>query len=1141
MPDHSTSNTEKSVFVDRTGRRARRLTRLATLVATAAAFLLIAFILSVAYAPKLAASPAFIQKLPPTLQSHLRHKSRAERALLKRIRKDEEAFRPTALVPADQIAGAYFSPWVPGSLDSFETHAPDLTHVYPAWLELAPDGGSVVSPDWDPKKPSWTPELEKVARANGVHIVPVLSNATNSRFDAKRVTAMFNDPKKAAAVANQVVNFVIANNYAGLQIDFELMADQDNYRLVPWVRQVSRALRARGKEVSVTVEPYLPDDVIHNLVADTDYGVVMAYDEHADASDPGAIASASFIDANLRRFTKLAPRTKLLLGVGAYGYDWEQGGKEAQAVTNAEAMALAQGYGDTSSPSTLLNYDPQALEPTFNYVDENGKSHEVWFLDATSIANAVVLAKDYGLRGSTLWALGDEDPASWKAFGRNAGPTPDMRSVIFPQTVNFAGDGDLLSIIASPKAGSRTYVRDPTTGLITDETYQSYPSGWIVRRRGAPDNELALTFDDGPDPKWTPKVLAILKRHNLHATFFMVGEQAAAHPDLVKRVYEDGNEIGNHSFTHPNMAHTGQERVRLELTATQRALESITGRAVTLFRPPFNADSEPGGYGEIMPMAVATELGYLTAGESIDPTDWDLHRVQDGHVRKINPDDIVQSVLAQADNGHAILLHDAGGDRSATVAALEPLIVALQARGYKLVTMGDLIGETRAQTMPPLPPDDARMAQVDGAAFTVSRDFGAFLFWGFSIAIVLGVARIGLMIGLAGRPAKTPRALPAVEGHYPRVDVLVAAFNEEAVIERTVESLLASRNVDIRVIVVDDGSTDATSDVVRLAFGHDPRVTLLRKPNGGKASALNLALASATAEVVVGVDADTQVSRTAMARLVAWFIDPSIGAVAGNVKVGNRGGLVTGWQSIEYVTSQNIDRRALARLNAITVVPGAIGAWRREALQGVGGYSSDTLAEDMDLTWRIRRAGWTIANEPLALAFTEAPATLGALLKQRFRWTYGTRQCLWKHRSAVFRHGWFGWLALPSLWLFQIAGQILAPFIDLQLLFAMLIRLSQLISSMEHTDVSYAPDPVLWFIVAIYFLFIGLEVAAGWIACGFEKEGRRDLWLLPTQRLVYRQIMYLVVWRAAMRAAAGIGHAWGKLDRTGKVRMAAEA
>ncbi|MGE5566833.1 MAG: glycosyltransferase [Parcubacteria group bacterium] len=1135
------SSQEKSIFVDRTGKRARRLTRLAAVLALGAAVLLVAFVLSVIYAPKLAASPAFIQKLPPSLQAHLRHKSRAEQALLKRIRKDEEAFRPTALVNAAQISGAYFSPWVPGSLSSFDAHARDLTHVYPAWLELAPDGGSIVSPDWDPKKHSWTPELEKVARANGVHIVPVVSNATNSRFDARRVSAMFDDPKKARAVAQQLVDFVVANDYAGLQIDFELMSDRDNDRLVPWVRQISQALRLHGKEVSVTVEPYLPNDVIHNLVAATDYGVVMAYDEHADASDPGAIASASFIDNNLRRFTKLAPRSKLLLGVGAYGYDWERGGKEAQAVTNAEAMALAQGYGDASSPSTLLNYDPQALEPTFNYVDENGKSHEVWFLDATSVANAVVLAKDYGLRGSTLWALGDEDPASWKAFGRNASSDPDMRSVIFPQTVNFAGDGDLLSVIASPKAGSRTYERDPATGLITDETYQSYPSGWIVRRRGSPDDELALTFDDGPDPKWTPKVLAILKRHHLHATFFMVGEQAAAYPDLVKRVYADGNEIGNHSFTHPNMAHTGPERVRLELTATQRALESITGRSVTMFRPPFNADSEPGGYGEVMPMAVATQLGYLTAGESIDPTDWDLHRIENGKVRKITPNDIVRSVLAQADSGHAILLHDAGGDRSATVAALEPLIEQLQARGYRLVTMGQLIGETRAQTMPALPPEDARMAAVDGAAFTVSRDFGRFLFWGFSIAIVLGVARIALMIGLAGRPAKTPAPIPAVEGHYPRVDVLVAAYNEERVIERTVESLLASRNIDVRVIVVDDGSTDATSDVVRLAFGDNPRVTLLRKPNGGKASALNVALTQATAEVVVGVDADTQVSRTAMARLVAWFVDPSVGAVAGNVKVGNRSNIVTGWQSIEYVTSQNIDRRALAKLNAITVVPGAIGAWRRDALTAVGGYSSDTLAEDMDLTWRIRQAGWTIANEPLALAYTEAPATLGALLKQRFRWTYGTLQSLWKHRSAVFRHGWFGWLALPSLWLFQFAGQILAPFIDLQLVFALLIRLSQWISSMEHADVSYAPDPILWFIVAIYFLFIGLEVAAGWIACGFEKEGRRDLWLLPTQRLVYRQIMYLVVWRAAMRAAAGIGHAWGKLDRTGSVKVAAEA
>jgi cellulose synthase/poly-beta-1,6-N-acetylglucosamine synthase-like glycosyltransferase len=397
--------------------------------------------------------------------------------------------------------------------------------------------------------------------------------------------------------------------------------------------------------------------------------------------------------------------------------------------------------------------------------------------------------------------------------------------------------------------------------------------------------------------------------------------------------------------------------------------------------------------------------------------------------------------------------------------------------------------------------------------------------------------RIALMTGLSVRTLKAPPPLSGAE--RPPVTVLVAAYNEEPVIERTIESILASRNVEARVIVVDDGSTDATAEIVTRVFGADPRVTLMQKPNGGKASALNMALQFAQTPVVIGVDADTQLDGDAIALLLRWFADPKVGAVAGNVKVGNRGSLVTRWQSLEYISSQNIDRRALARLNAITVVPGAVGAWRTDALRAAGGFRPDTLAEDMDLTWRLRRSGWVIANEPGARAYTEVPATLGSLTKQRFRWTFGTLQCLWKHRDAVFRYGWFGGLALPSLWLFQIVAQILAPLVDVQLLLALVSRLSEWIGSLSHRDITPAYDPMIWVILGIYVTFLAFELAAAAIAFAMDGEPKRDLLLLPTQRLVYRQIMYWVVIRAVVRALGGLGHGWGKLKRSGAVRVQA--
>jgi cellulose synthase/poly-beta-1,6-N-acetylglucosamine synthase-like glycosyltransferase len=434
--------------------------------------------------------------------------------------------------------------------------------------------------------------------------------------------------------------------------------------------------------------------------------------------------------------------------------------------------------------------------------------------------------------------------------------------------------------------------------------------------------------------------------------------------------------------------------------------------------------------------------------------------------------------------------------------------------------------------MPRLNAEDMRLAQVDNAFFSAWRGFSTILFWGFSIAIVLGLARIALMLWLASLPIQA--APPSTRGLH-AIDVLIAANNEETVIEATIRSVLASRDVEPRVILVDDGSTDNTAEVVRKAFADEPRLLFLMKPNGGKASALNLALAHARSDIVVGIDADTQIAPDALAALARRFDDPAVAAVAGNVRVGNRVNVLTRWQALEYITSQNIDRRALSRVNAVTVVPGAIGAWRAEAIRAAGGYSADTLAEDMDLTWRLRRQGWLIANEPDAVAFTEAPATLKALMRQRFRWTFGTLQCLWKHRDAVFHYGWFGSLALPSLWLFQILLQVLAPLVDLQLAIALIGRSLEWAEALQHADIAPPYDPAIWLIVAIYVAFVGLELAAAWVAVALDEEDKRLLWLQPLQRLVYRQIMYIAVWRAVSRALAGATHAWGKLRRTGGV------
>jgi len=1126
----------KPIFLDPTGHRAWGLRAAAAVIAVAAVTLFISFMASVAFAPPTPATAEVVAPVhgPPLARKPTRKLAAERKALFARIAADRRARSVQApLVAADQISGAYFQPWVDYGVSSFRAHAADLTHVYPSWLSLGANGESLVTTSW--KNPT-TRDVETIARTNGVRIVPLLQNAERGTFDLQRVKRMLDDPAKSAAVIDALLKFVQTNNYQGVQLDFELLDGATGVKLGHWLDALAKVFHAHGLEVSAALEDDLDDRAIRALGTAADYSLVMAYDETgADSPTPGPIASAGYIETTLKRFATLLPPNKLIDGVAVYGRDWDVQDKAALNLSSDEVFGYAARFRQHEAPKAVIDFDAAALEPTFQYMDAQNHLHEVWFQDAVTARNSLTLARGYGMRGAAIWSLGQEDASVWQVFGRHASPTGDLHTVARSDAVRFIGEGELLRVIRHPDAGARTYDVDPANGLITDETYQVYPSGWLVESSGAPDHEIALTFDDGPDPIWTPRILDVLKRHNIKATFFMIGEQIAEYPDIVRDVYRDGEEIGNHSFTHPNMAHVSDERVKLELSATQRAFQAVLGRSPKLFRPPYNADSQPQTYGEIMPVAVADAAGYVTAGESIDTDDWDLFpRAPDGTVHRLTAQDIQDSIMRQLDTtgGWAILMHDGGGDRSTTLASLDGVITSLQAKGYRFVTVGELEGHDRDWSMPLLGRSDRGFARIDAMAFTLSRAFNTFVFWGFTTAIALGLLRIALMIGLAARPGpERPNLLD-----IPRVDAMIAAYNEAPVIVRTINSLLSNQGVDVRVIVVDDGSVDGTGDIVEEAFGANSRVSLLRKPNGGKASALNVALTLVEADIVVGVDADTQLAPNALALLARWFVDPAVGAVAGNVKVGNRKSLVTRWQSLEYITSQNVDRRAMSRLNAITVVPGAIGAYRTEALRQVGGYRSDTLAEDMDLTWRMREAGWVGVNEPYAFAFTEAPESLGGLMRQRFRWTFGTLQCLWKHRSATFHFGWFGWLALPTLWLFQIAAQVLAPLVDLQLVLAILSQILTLIAATQH-ELMPTSDTQMWVVVAIYVAFLALEIAAGWLAYAFDREDKRELWLLPTQRICYRQIMYIVVWRSLLRAIGGAGQAWGKLKRTGAVHI----
>jgi peptidoglycan/xylan/chitin deacetylase (PgdA/CDA1 family)/GT2 family glycosyltransferase len=617
-----------------------------------------------------------------------------------------------------------------------------------------------------------------------------------------------------------------------------------------------------------------------------------------------------------------------------------------------------------------------------------------------------------------------------------------------------------------------------------------------------PDRFLALTFDDGPDPVWTPAILEVLSRHGVRATFFVTGAQAARHPDLIREILARGGEIGHHTATHVDLRTAGGLRTWLELRSTDLVLAYTAGSVTSLVRPPYL--STPDAIDD-RTWSVATSLGAsgrLVVLSSVDSQDW----------RRPGVDAIVANSTPADDHGAILLMHDAGGDRGQTVAALDRLLPALAAQGWRIGTVSATTGAKGATRRAGLL-EKAGGAVIVGAVGLADLTAHALELL-LLVATGLAALRALLVLVTAGVHVRRARRWRATTSRPEPVTVLVPAYNEATGIEATVRSIVASRH-PVEVIVVDDGSTDRTADIV--ASLRLPSVRLIRQTNAGKAAALNTGLAAARTELVAMVDGDTVVEPDTIATLAAEFADPAVGAVSGNAKVGNRRGLLGRWQHIEYVIGFNLDRRMYDVLACMPTVPGAVGAFRRSAVLAVGGVGEDTLAEDTDLTMALERAGWRVTYAERAVAWTEATATLGQLWKQRYRWCYGTLQAIWKHRRAVVERGAAGRLGrrgLPYLLVFQVVLPVLAPIVD--------------VASVVSLLAGDAGRTAL-----IWLGFLALQLIPGIVAFRIDGERLGPLLALPLQQFVYRQLMYLIVVQSVATALSGVRLPWHKLDRHG--------
>lgn len=615
---------------------------------------------------------------------------------------------------------------------------------------------------------------------------------------------------------------------------------------------------------------------------------------------------------------------------------------------------------------------------------------------------------------------------------------------------------------------------------------------FAIERYGQPTvkKQIALTFDDGPDAKYTPMILDLLAQNKAQATFFSIGANVVKNPEIAQRMVREGHLIANHTYTHIDFDSYSTTRGEQEINQTQRVISSVTGTKSSFFRLPYVGTDEQSMRDHLLGLLTAQHMGYIVASNQFDSEDWAFGTGQAEILPNLNGESQV------------VLLHDAGGDRTRTVAYLQKLIDEAKAKGYKFVNLNQMYPQRPSLYAP------VQATLADKTSYALSS---AILVWPHTIisklflwTVVTLFLTLGINLILATLNRRRTQYGPRPRGYNPLVSVVVSAYNEETVLESTVRSLQTSHYKNFEIIIVDDGSKDKTGVVAQRLAKQYKRVRAFSKPNGGKASGLNFGIKHANGEIIVGIDADTIFPPTTLSRLVRHFHDPEVGAVAGNVKVGNIKNMLTRWQALDYMVGINVERNAQAFLGAVMIVPGACGAWRKEAILAAGGYTHHTLAEDFDLTLSVQRLGYKVLQDNSAVSYTEVPEEVGALSKQRLRWMYGNVQAYWKHRDMLFRrrHGWVGMFILPST-----IFNFMLPIVFVPIL--MLVALENLLAGN--------------YMALVIFFLATIAIQAITALVGIILAGERLSMLLavPVTRIVYNPMRTMLMYRSAYRALKG--------------------
>lgn len=950
--------------------------------------------------------------------------------------------------PAPELT-AFVDPAIPGSAESLRRHATQITNVVLQGILLGDHGGLVDRIDR---------KLLRLSHNEGLRTLVLLQNIDEQDGSrrADRVHGLAHDRSARLRLADELIRLCANEHLQGVHLDLERIGE-DWHELEIIAADLQRALRREQLELQIDVPPGI-DAPLTALARIASGIVIMAYDEYDAGSPAGPIASDAFVESALHSAAARVPAAKLTAALALHGYEWTTG-EPAHRVSFEDAARIVRGA------QTQLRPGGGNLHAQFV---EGPGSRELWVADAMSVRNQAAIAYAANIRSIALWRLGGEDPEVWAALRKLQRPPParlastnqvsddEAPAAEPPSGFTDAGRGGRsgwrqAGTARPPSRASRPITNDLSVDIDDEASRASNrephdrsadaPDGsWPPRRSPAkavgrrsvqahdrpledergltlsapfavPESRtsrhetVALVFEGGANSRSTDRILDELARQHVSATFFVSGAQALRAPELVERLIREGHSLGNGSFLHARLDQMSDARLRLELETTSRLFELLVNRRPTLVRPPVSDD---GAQSATSALRTVTDLGYIVVTGLSEPPE------------SIGNDDeaILRFALQEAARSRVVVLRDDPCCDVATLRALPSIVAELRKQGMQLVPLANILGKQREEVMRLAPPraqlEERLTSTLLTLAIALSRVLPSLL-W---LAMGLFCARVLLMTTLA-IVASRLRQRPLAPAPTPSVTLLMPLFNAGPGVEQTIDSVLAS-DLPLDVVLIDDGSTNGSAERLSQRYRREPRVRLLRQAHAGKVAALLTGFAACQTEVVITIDEGTRFTTETARNLVEPLRDPTVGAVSGATQVGNVDTALCRWQALESLIHHEIGQRAWSLLGALPTIPSSITAWRRRAVVEAGGFSSATLAAELDLTMTLRRRGWRLTHASHARAFVEAPATLRALVRQRVHSSFGILQALWRHRptgqeSAIRRQGRAAWFALLGI------------------------------------------------------------------------------------------------------------------------------